>query len=311
MRAAFIINPRAANGRCRRRWRRFAKTLSARAPWPYTAHFTARGRDAETLARRVLREGADLVVAVGGDGTLNEVANGFFEDSRPINPSAALALLPWGTGHDFARSLHLPPDSVSALSLLTEGEATPIDLGRATFRTDRGESETRWFVNIAEFGSGGAVVDRVNRTTKVLGGRISFLIAILQTLPKYRNRMVTFRSDAGQTGTMRVNNFVVANGRFFGGGLMPAPRAELDDGLFDVVIFGDFDFAVARRHLKDLRRGTHLSLPFVRSFRAAWVETSETEGALVDLDGELVGRDPIRFEIAPKVVRFLLATKRG
>ncbi len=304
-RAAFVINPRAANGRCLRRWRRFKKRLARDPPWRYAEHRTAGPRDAESVARRTLEEGADLIVAVGGDGTLNEVANGFFDGPKPINPHAALALLPWGTGQDFARSLELPTEPGAALALLREGEARPTDLGRATYRSMADTLETRWFANIAEFGSGGAVVDRVNRTTKVFGGRLSFSIAILRTLPKYRNRMVTFRADTREAGTMRVNNVVVANGRFFGGGLMPAPEARLDDGLFDVVIFGDIDFSVARRHLGDLRRGTHLSLPFVRSFRAATLDTADTEGALVDLDGELVGHDPNRFEIVPKAVLFV------
>jgi len=151
--AAFVINPRAANGRCLRRWRRFARRLDDRAPWPYTVFLTAGPRDAEDLARRALREGADLVVAVGGDGTLNEVANGFFEGLQPINARAAMALLPWGTGQDFARSLHLPTDAAASLTLLRDGEARRIDLGRVTYHGRADRLETRWFANIAEFGS--------------------------------------------------------------------------------------------------------------------------------------------------------------
>ncbi len=305
MRAAFIVNPRAANGRCLRLWRRFARTLATRAPWPHVERLTSRPGEATALTRAALREGADLVVAVGGDGTLNEVVNGFFDGSRPIQPGAALGLLPWGTGQDFARCLHLPVAADAALARLGEGHAVPIDLGRATFHDGAGALATRWFANIAEFGSGGAVVDRVNRSTKILGGRLSFTIAILRTLPRYRNRNVTFRADRKESDTMRVNNVVVANGRYFGGGLLPAPHAELDDGLFDVVIFGDIDFSIARRHLKDLRRGTHLALPFVRWFRTASLDTSETGGALVDLDGESVGRDPTRFEIVPRALSFV------
>ncbi len=179
-----------------------------------------------------------------------------------------------------------------------------LDVGLATYHNRQGAAVRRHFLNIADFGSGGAVVDRVNRTTKVFGGRMSFLWAILRTLPKYRNTRVRYRAD-GREGEVVMNNFVVANGRFFGGGLMPAPHAEMDDALFDVVIIGDIAFKQVRRNLGKLRRGEHLGLPEITHFRAASVETECVEPALLDLDGEMVGSSPTRFELLPKAIRLV------
>jgi YegS/Rv2252/BmrU family lipid kinase len=260
---------------------------------------------APSLVRDALGEGVSLIVAVGGDGTFNEVVNGFFEDGRAVNPEARLAIVPVGTGSDLRRTLSVPADVEAAARRIARGRSKTVDVGLATYRDREGEVRQRHFVNVADFGAGGAVVDKVNRTTKVFGGRISFLWAILTTLPKYRNTRVRYRGD-GQQGDLVMNNFVVANGRYFGGGLMPAPHAEMDDGLLDVVIIGDITFKEARRNLGRLRRGEHLSLPQVTHFRAATVETECLDPALLDLDGEMVGSNPTRFAVLPRTLRILV-----
>ena len=134
---------------------------------------------------------------------------------------------------------------------------------------------------------------------------MSFLIAILRTLPKYRNTRVIYQADGGPPQEAVVNDFVVANGRYFGAGLMPAPHSDLEDGLCDVVVFGDIDFKTARRNLPALRRGEHLSLKEVRSFRCRSL-TVQSEGEMIDLDGEFVGRNPLRFEVLPNAVPMLV-----
>ncbi|TLZ64742.1 MAG: hypothetical protein E6K12_10860 [Methanobacteriota archaeon] len=150
------------------------------------------------------------------------------------------------------------------------------------------------------------MVEKVNRTTKVLGRKMSFLLAIMSRLPKYRNKHARWRVDGGPWAEGVVNNIVVANGRYFGGGLLPAPNAELDDGKFDVVLIWDIDFKTVRRHLGDLRKGTHLGLKFVSSSRGRVLETERTERAFLDLDGELVGVDPTRFVCLPKAIDLIV-----
>ncbi len=300
-----VANPRAANGRAGKAATRLAKALKE-GGLDASLRFTAMAGDATRLTREAVAAGARIVLSVGGDGTNNEVVNGFFHGPPETRPATAFAIAPVGTGGDFAKTLGQTGEPAEVLARLERGQRRPIDVGRVEYTDLEGRPASRYFVNIAEFGSGGAVVEKVNRTTKVLGGRMSFLMAILSVMPKYANKRVRYSLDGGPEKELVANNMVVANGRFFGGGLMPAPHAELDDGLFDVVVIGDLDFKTIRRHLKDLRAGTHLFLAGVTSARGREVATWDTERALLDLDGELVGRDPTRFVCVPKVVDLLV-----
>ncbi|TLZ73620.1 MAG: diacylglycerol kinase family lipid kinase [Methanobacteriota archaeon] len=300
----FIVNPASSNGKTGRRWRAHGADLRRELGGAFDVHRTERRGHATDLARDALAAGARTVVAVGGDGTLNEVVNGFLaDDGRRRSQDARLAFLPVGTGSDFARTLPMPRSAQALARLLREGRIRNVDAGRCEF-LEEGVRRSRYFINIAEFGSGGAVVDRVNRTTKILGGRMSFTIAILRTLPKYRNTRVGYEADGGGPHEAIVNDFVVANGRYFGAGLLPAPTADLEDGLLDVVVFGDIDFKTARRNLPALRRGEHLTMKEVTTFRCRSIVVRSHE-EMIDLDGESVGRHPLRFEVLPKAVPIL------
>lgn len=300
-----VANPRAANGKARRRALRLHRALEA-AGLTVDLRFTAGPGDATRLARGAIAANADVVLCVGGDGSLNEVVNGFAPPKANAPPHTALAVAPVGTGTDFAKTIRQTAEVPEVVERLRRGRRRRIDVGLVEFADLQGRPVSRCFVNIAEFGSGGAVVEKVNRTTKVLGGKMSFLMAILSVMPKYVNRRVRYRIDGGPEAMLVANNVVVANGCYFGGGLKPAPNAELDDGLFDVVVIGDLDFRTIRRHLKDLRAGTHLSVPGVTSARGREVATWDTGGALLDLDGELVGRDPARFTCVPRALDLLV-----
>ena len=300
-----IANPFAANrsaGRYARRLERFLRN----AGLDYGTRFTKGPLDATRIARELVDGGVQIVVSIGGDGTLNEVVNGFMRAGERARTTARLAIAQVGTGTDFSRTVQQTSKPREIHQRLRRGRHRPIDVGLVAYTNLRGEPETRYFVNIAEFGSGGAVVEKVNRTTKVFGGRVSLLLGILTTMPKYRNKRVEWRLEEGDSGAGTVNNFVVANGRYFGGGLLPAPRAELDDGLFDIVVIGDLDWKTIRKHLKDLRRGTHLAIPQVTFRRSSEVFTTTRAHALLDLDGELVGRDPTRFVCVPKALNLVV-----
>ncbi len=299
-----IANPKAGNGRARRYAIKLERVLRG-GGLPIAIHCTSAPLEGIRLSKEAIDAGAKTVLAIGGDGTVNEVVNGFLQGGRSKS-DVALAVAPVGTGTDFAKTIRQTADPDEVLARLRGDHRKPIDAGLVEYTDLRGGAASRYFVNIAEFGSGGAVVEKVNRTTKVLGGRMSFLLAILSTLPKYRNKGARWRIEGGPWTEATVNNFVVANGRYFGGGLMPAPHAELDDGKFDVVVIGDIDFKTVRRHLGDLRKGTHLGLEFVSSSRGNLLETERTERAFLDLDGELVGVDPTRFVCLPRAIDLLV-----
>jgi len=302
---AFVVNPASGNGRTRRRWpwleRRFSRILSTR----FDVHMTERPGHGTDLAREAIEDGATTIVSVGGDGTLNEIVNGYLRpDGRPLNPGARIAVFSVGTGSDFVKTTRFPTDPDAVARRIATGETKAIDAGRCACAGSAGPIE-RYFINIAEFGSGGAVVDRVNHTTKVLGGRMSFFLAILRTMPRYRNTRVSYEADGGPRSEVMMNDFIVANGRFFGGGLMPAPDADVADGALDVVIVGDLDFRTIRKDLPRMRAGTHLDLPGIAHLRCRELAVHSNE-EMIDLDGEYVGRTPTRFEVVPGAVRVVV-----
>jgi YegS/Rv2252/BmrU family lipid kinase len=300
--AFFVVNPVAASGRIKREWPSILRTIEAEYSPAVDFEFTKAPGGATALARHALKAGYDVVASVGGDGTLNEVVNGFFEDDSPVNPSASLGLVSLGTGSDFVKTLGIPRNLRSYVATLKQGKARPIDTVRSVVTAADGSRLVRHFINVGEFGSGGAVVEKVNRTTKAFGGRVSFLWGIFTTLPGYKNRRITYSVDGAQERTEVLNNFVVANGRFFGGGLNPAPDALLDDGLMDIVTLGDLRFREVLFNIGKLRDGTYLSNPKVKLVRGKRIVARSEEKVLIDEDGEMVGGLPAEFEVVPQSI---------
>jgi diacylglycerol kinase (ATP) len=302
--SVLIVNPKSADGTTGKNWRRIEQEVRRGLKTDLDVRFTERQGHATILTSEAIKEGYERVVAVGGDGTINEVMNGFFEKEKPINPKAAMAVVSIGTGSDFVKTLEFPTTPFEAAERIRLGKVWAIDLGRCTFTSLDGEQGSRFFINIADFGSGGAVVDKVNRT-KLFGRQISFLWGILTTLPMYKNKLTKYRIDDGPEEEKVLNTFVVANGRYYGGGLKPAPNAQLDDGLFDIVSIGDVGFLEAVSNLGKFRKGTYLEIPKVTFSRGKTVVASSEEAQLVEMEGEVVGRLPARFEILSKAMKII------
>ncbi len=185
------------------------------------------------LARKAVDEGARLVVAVGGDGTVNEITQGLAG-----REGVELAVIPRGTGWDFVRTYGIPRRLEDAVAVARNGHAREIDLGRARYRSWAGGEGESLFANIASAGMSGAIAKRTNETSKALGGKVSYAWATLAVFARWRNDEVRVRVD-DESRSARMHDVVVANGRFFGGGMMICPEAEPDDGLFDVLLIGD------------------------------------------------------------------------
>jgi diacylglycerol kinase (ATP) len=304
---AAIVNPRSGGGRTGRAWRIIQATLE-RELGPVRPHFTKaastpRFLPAAELARQALKEGAQLVIAVGGDGTINEVVNGFFEDGALINPDAHLAILNTGTGGDFRKTFDLPEELEPCVARIAQGTTRKIDIGRLTFIADDGAGATRYFDNIASFGLSGAVDRAVNRArfSKLFGGKFAFLWATLATAFRYKALPVRIVADSGFDEVVNVGTAAVANGRFFGGGMMMAPNAEPDSGHFNIVIMRDTTFGDLFSGSGKLYEGKHLDDPKVIHFDAKSLTATPVGEApvLLDIDGEAPGRLPARFEILP------------
>ncbi len=261
----------------------------------------ARGSAVE-IVRAALREGEDDLVLVGGDGIVNEGVNGFVEEDRLVRQESKLTILPVGSGCDYAKTLRLPAGLEHSEEILASATFQKVDIGKASYRNLEGEWETRYFANILEAGFGGVVVDKVNRSSKLFGGRAAFMWAIVTTLPAYKNELVSVEVDGKEVAEGPTNSVIVANGRYYGSGLNPAPQAQLDDGLFDIVLFGDFRFGEVVRNLGKLRRGEHVAHPKVSYLRGRSIRAESEEEVLVEMDGELVGRLPMDVTILHRLL---------
>jgi diacylglycerol kinase (ATP) len=303
VKTVFVVNPASANGSTGKRWPEISSQITALG-LEHDALVTTRAGEATDLAAQALTSGADTVVAVGGDGTLNEVANGFLAGDQH-HPDAALGLLPFGTGGDFRRTVGIPMDLEAAIDCVKKRKLRAIDVGRIEMEALEGGRKVRHFVNIADAGIGGVVVERVNRTTKLFGGKASFMYGSIATLLTYKPQTVRIETVERSWGG-RAQNVVVANGQYFGGSMHVAPKAEPDDGEFDLVIFGDIARFEAIRSINDLYKAKHVENPKVTGWRSSRVEIASDERVLIDVDGEMCGTLPAIFEVLPKAISVIV-----
>ena len=304
----FIVNPASARGTTPGVWSEARNELSALGA-AFDEHLTTRPGEAAEVASQAFKRGVERVIAVGGDGTLNEVVNGYFdEQGHAINNTAAVGLLPSGTGSDFRRSIGIRERSDYIRGLL-DSSSRQIDVARAEFRNRDGASASRFFINVASFGLGGDVSASVNRWRNSLprwiGGRARFSAAAVAALGRYRNVRVSLRLDGEREIQIRSNLIVVANGKFAGGGMMLAPNAELDDGLLDVIVTDEATRWDVIKELPRIQRGGHLRNPKVTALRARKVSIDSAEPMAVDLDGETVGHTPVNITLLPESIQFV------
>ena len=236
------------------------------------------------------------MVAVGGDGTVNEVASGL------VGTGCQLAVVPRGTGVDFGRTYGIPTRFDDAVRVALEGATREIDAGRVGFRAWSGESGEAWFVNVAGVGMSGAVAKRTNESSKALGGKASYLWSTLAVFARWQNTEVHVQVD-GEERSGRMHEVVVANGRYLAGGMKMCPEASPDDGLFDVLVIGDVTKADLVRTLPKIYRGTHLPHPKAELLRGATVSVESDDALPIQLDGEQPGTTPVRFEVVPRALR--------
>jgi diacylglycerol kinase (ATP) len=261
------------------------------------ALFSERPGQLGELARTAAERGARLLVVVGGDGSVNEVANGIVGRN-----DVEIAVIARGTGWDFVRTYGIPRSIDDAVRVAVDGAAHAIDLGRVTYRTWAGEEAEAYFANIASAGMSGAIAQRANETTKALGGKASYLWATLAVFARWQNDDVRVSVD-GEIRGGRMHDVIVANGRYFGGGMMMCPEAEPDDGLFDVLTIGDLTKRDLLVTLPKTYRGKHLPHPKAELLRGSVVTVDAASPLPIELDGEQPGTTPARFEIVPRALR--------
>jgi YegS/Rv2252/BmrU family lipid kinase len=301
-RVVVVVNPRSQGGALGRRWPELADVI--RRSLPFEDVMTTEPGDATRLTREAVKAGAEIVVAVGGDGTINEVANGFFTGGVRLGSDAALAVLPFGTGGDFVRTANISKDWEKAIANLARGHRRRIDVGRVDHRVRTGGDAIRMFVNIGSFGLSGVTDRMVNTSKKRLGGKLSFFLGATRAMFNYDNQRVrlTFDERPGDSVDMTISTVAVANGRYFGGGMFIAPDAQLDDGFFDVVALGDIGMTAMMLKSRRIYAGTHLTMDKVSHRRAKVVKAEPASADQIvelDIDGETPGVLPATFRMLP------------
>ena len=304
-----IINPKSASGKTGRRWPSVAPLLLSRLPNAECV-FTTRAGEGTDLARRALQEGPRLIVAAGGDGTVNEVVNGFFDErGTPLQTQARLGVLPLGTGSDLCRSLGIPRDPALAVELLTE-PSRAVDCGWA--ETDE---MSHAFLNIASLGISSEVARHFEEHGK--SGVISYVSGLFSAARRYEERRLTLRFDVAARSAAEpewvertlTSAFVcaLANGQFFGGGMHIAPDAQLNDGLLQCVMVRGLNTLEILRYLPSLFRGKHLKHEPFSALEARGVELIVNRDTYLELDGEPVlcvkPERPARVKLIPHALK--------
>jgi YegS/Rv2252/BmrU family lipid kinase len=302
-RTLVIANPGSRSGATRRDLPKLEPRLRE-ALGPFEVAWTRGSRDAERIAREAVRAGVERLIVAGGDGTTSEVVTGLL--AADLGAYAELAILPLGTGGDLLRTLGLPRDLDLALARIAEGTVTRLDAGRVRFHDAQGRPRTCYFANVASFGVSGLVTELVNRATKALGGRVSFLLGTLRGIVRYRPVPVTIRVDGRSVHEGPLVLATAANGRFFGSGMQVAPAARPDDGLLDVVVVPGISKPRLLRELPRIYRGTHIGVGGVSHHRGARVEADAEPGTVwFEADGEPLGTLPLTVEVVPAALRVL------
>jgi|Deesub1362B_J571_1020462.scaffolds.fasta_scaffold00609_17 YegS/Rv2252/BmrU family lipid kinase len=299
MKTRIIVNPESDRGKTANRWKKIKEALKYYLK-EFKYEFTEKPLQAIELTRESIKEGFNFIVGVGGDGTLNEIANGFFEENKIINPEATMGIIPSGTGCDFIKSLNIPKKIKNALEIIKSGTPSLIDIGKVIFKDHFGKRIERYFLNVADFGLGGEVVKRVNEK-RMERKASSYLKELIFTMLKYKNKRLRILVDGKKLPEDEYLIGAIANGKVFGGGMKIAPEARLNDGLFDFLIIKGFTFFEFLRHGWKVFLGTHLTHPKVNLIkgRKIQVECEESEKVLLELDGEQPGILPAEFEIVP------------
>jgi len=293
-----VVNPASGAGKGYRLWDQISSALK-RSIGSFDFAFTDHPGHGTSLTRRALRKGYDLIVAVGGDGSINEVVNGFFEGVQTISSNAVMGLIPTGTGSDFFRTLNMSGDLEDCCARLAGDGNHRIDVGYAQFIDRQGDAKSRIFLNVLSLGCGGEVAREMERVSKIFGGRFAYKWASIKTLVKFKDKTVQFQFDGDKGQTLLVTNLSICNGQYFGGGMWVSPSARIDDGKLNVTRWSGFtlmDFIFKQRKIYD---GSHLSDPGTQELQLENLIAESLETTLIEIDGEYVGTLPLNVKLLP------------
>ncbi len=294
----FIVNPCAAGGKSQGIWEDYKSRLGL-AGINFEFSRTERPCHAGSLTVQAIEKGYRNFVAVGGDGTLNEILNGLCSQETVPADQICLTQIPVGTGNDWRKTHDLPGDPEDMIQLLKSGIKGKQDIGCVTYRDDSGAEQIHYFLNIAGLGFDAVVAAATNKAKeKGRSGKLTYLLCLLKSLVGYKLIPMRLEVD-GEKFFADVLSMSVAICQYNGGGMKQAPDAIPDDGLFDVTVISEFNTLEIVRHINKLYDGSFTKLPKVHTFRGKHVKIDADPYALLEADGESLGRTPFEFRILP------------
>ncbi len=298
-----IVNPHAGKRHVGEEIPELERTLQARGLAYRLLRTEGRG-DATRFATEALKNGARFVVAVGGDGTVHEVVNGMFEEDSPIIDEAVLGVVAAGSGCDFIRTFGLPGDATRACFHLTGDNTYPLDVGKVTYTTVGGETDTRLFANVAEVGLGAAVTARAERMSPRLG-QAKYFFGFWLVLPRFKLAQVRVEADR-KVYEGPAYLVVIGNAQYYGGGMKVSPRSYPGDAVLDVLVFKG-PKSDAFTLIPKIYRGDHVPNDHIEEFRVKSRLVVEADRPLpIEADGEVLGSTPATFEVLAEAIRMKL-----
>jgi diacylglycerol kinase (ATP) len=298
-----VVNPVAGSGKAKLVAQSILQRISSKTGSNIKVTYTKDKNDATLVTREAILNHAGLIVAVGGDGTINEVVNGFFNDGKQIDPLCELGIINCGTGSGYAGTLNIPRQLDKQIELLFRPSYTELDLGYLTCQNRTGNLINRLFVNECQTGIGSKVTSIVGKKFKKMGGTIAFgLAATIQAIMLKAVEMdIAFENDSFQR--FPLIGLVVGNGKECAGGMKLTPDARMNDGFFDVLSIHEMSRIKRLMKLPQVYSGTHVMSQGFSVTRCKRLKIMAKSELLVEADGELLGYAPFNVDILPSAIR--------
>ncbi|TDQ00033.1 YegS/Rv2252/BmrU family lipid kinase [Halanaerobium saccharolyticum] len=300
-----IVNPASAGGKTAELWPKKSRVFKREFKY-FKEVYTETAGEAVEIARKAVSLNYDYLMAVGGDGTVNEIVNGMLAADLADNLKTKLIISAHGTGSDLSRVLSLPKKTEALIKRIKKNQSREVNLVKSSYLNHQGEKISRYFINIADCGMGAEVAKKLNASKKTIDGSLSYLFKLFQTLFSYQNKFVRVEADQNLIYEGLLNSVVIANGNYFGGGINIAPEADLFSEKINLVLLKDFSKTAIIYNLIKAYQGKHLSHPLVESHFVKEIKVSSDREVQLEMDGETVGTVDAEFKISAKKISLLI-----
>ncbi len=300
-----IVNPTSGSGNGRKLWEGEVIHKLKQAKIQFHQYFTEHSTHATELTKEAIDQGFRKIMAVGGDGTYNEVVNGILRQEIVPSTDITFSVIPNGTGNDWVKTMRIPKNTDEAIQLIHENNPYLHDVGLATYY-DGAEEKQRYFANVGGSGLDAYVAQQMNNSKQF--GKLSYLVGLVKGLIGYKNADIEVASEDGNI-KEKALIVTVAICQYFGNGMKIAPNAVPNDGLFDITFIKDMSKIGVVKQLKNLYNGSFINHPKVETFRTKLISIKSKQNIYLQLDGELLGHGPFKFEIVPKALKILADMK--